>query len=120
MSEAWQHIEFIDGSNPYICKTEKEFKRMKERYVLEEIKDGFWRAKYSISYLLVGFADKTKMATFHKEYKTRSGAMRSCKKLLRNEYESVVLRREEKYLKNNERLEISISTPIKTFTMEEE
>ena len=23
----YQHIEFIDGSNPYICTTKKEFKK---------------------------------------------------------------------------------------------
>lgn len=40
----WQHIEFIDGSNPYICKTEKEFNKMKRKYVLEKIKEGFWKA----------------------------------------------------------------------------
>lgn len=37
----WQHIEFIEG-NPYICKTEKEFKRMQRKYKLKQIKDGFW------------------------------------------------------------------------------
>lgn len=38
----WQHIEFIEG-NPYICKTEKEFKRMYKKYRLVQIKDGFWK-----------------------------------------------------------------------------
>lgn len=41
----WQHIEFGDGGNPYICMTEKEFKRIKRKYNLEKIKDGFWFAK---------------------------------------------------------------------------
>lgn len=40
----WKHIEFADGSNPYICKTEKEFKRIRKRYNLERIKDNFYRA----------------------------------------------------------------------------
>ncbi len=40
----WQHIEFADGSNPYICTTEKSFKWMKKHYVLEPIKDRFWKA----------------------------------------------------------------------------
>ena len=38
----WQHIEFLDG-NPYICKTEKEFKRIKRKYNLVKICEGFWR-----------------------------------------------------------------------------
>lgn len=41
----WQHIQFEDGSNPYICKTEDEFKRMQEKYNLEQIKEGFWIAR---------------------------------------------------------------------------
>lgn len=40
----WQHIEFTDGSNPYICMTEKEFKRIKRKYNLQKIKEGFWLA----------------------------------------------------------------------------
>lgn len=28
----WQHIQYEDGSNPYICKTEKEFNRIKRKY----------------------------------------------------------------------------------------
>lgn len=42
---AWQCIEFEDGSNPYICKTEKEFDRIKKKYGLVEIKQNFWLAK---------------------------------------------------------------------------
>ncbi len=40
----WQHIQFEDGSNPYICKTEKEFNRIKRRYGkrLEKIQERFW------------------------------------------------------------------------------
>lgn len=41
----WQHIEFEDGGNPYICMTEKEFNRIKKKYNLEKIKDGFWLAE---------------------------------------------------------------------------
>lgn len=40
----WQCIKFTDGSNPYICKTEREFNRIKSKYVLERIGDGFWKA----------------------------------------------------------------------------
>lgn len=108
----WQHIEFIDGSNPYICKTEKEFNKMKRKYVLEEIKEGFWKATDKISYSVVGFKDKTKIANFHKEYQLKSSAMRVIKKLKEAGYECVVLREEVRYLKNNEDLEISSSSPI--------
>lgn len=108
----WQHISFIDGSNPYVCKTEKEFKRMKSRYVLEKIDDNCWKATDSISYSVVGFADKNKMANFHREYKTKQSAMRVVRKLRDARYESVVLRKEMRYLKNNEHLEISVSTPL--------
>ena len=40
----WQHIQFEDGSNPYICTTEKEFERIQKKYELRKIKDGFWLA----------------------------------------------------------------------------
>ena len=41
---SWQHIQYSDGSNPYICKTETEFQRLQKKYgcALEKIKDGFW------------------------------------------------------------------------------
>lgn len=45
MSFTWQHIEFEDGSNPYISKTEEDFNWMKNKYELEFIKDNFWLAK---------------------------------------------------------------------------
>lgn len=40
----WQHIQYENGSNPYICTTEKEFNRIKRKYGkrLEKIQDGFW------------------------------------------------------------------------------
>ena len=44
MNFTWQHIQFVDGGNPYICKTEKEFKRMQKKYNLVEIKKNFWLA----------------------------------------------------------------------------
>ena len=40
----WQHIEFADKSNPYICCTESTFKWMKEHYNLVKIKDNYWMA----------------------------------------------------------------------------
>ena len=42
MEFKWQHIEFTEG-NPYICKTEKEFKRLQKKYKMVQIADGFWR-----------------------------------------------------------------------------
>lgn len=41
----WQHIQFADGSNPYICTTEKTFKQMQKKHNLIQIKDGFWLAE---------------------------------------------------------------------------
>lgn len=109
----YQHIEFIDGSNSYICKTEKSFKWMKEHYVLEPIKEGFWKATERIYYLVIGFPDKNKMATFNKVYESKSGALNAIRKALNeNKFEAVTLRREEVYLNNDDDLDISSSTPI--------
>ena len=111
----WQLISFVDGSNPYICKTEKEFKRMKAKYILKKIDDNCWQATDSISYSVVGFADRNKMANFHREYKTKQGAMRVVRKLRNNNYEFVVLRKEIRYLKNNEHLDISVSEVLNVY-----
>ena len=111
----WQLISFVDGSNPYICKTEKEFKRIKSKYVLKKIGDNCWKATDSISYSVVGFADRNKMANFHREYKTKQGAMRVVRKLRDNNYEFVVLRKEIRYLKNNEHLDISVSEVLNVY-----
>ena len=108
----WQHIEFVNGSCPYICKTQKEFKRMQSRYLLIPVSDNFWKATDSISYSVVGFADTNKMANFHREYKTKQSAMRVVRKLRDAKYERVVLRKEIRCLKNNEHLDISVSTPL--------
>lgn len=56
----YQHIEFIDGSNPYISKTEKNFKWMCKHYVLIPIAENFWKATDRIYYKVVGFVDKDK------------------------------------------------------------
>ena len=45
----WQHIEFSNGSNPYICKTEAEFKRLQSKYNLKQLKCGFWMAKEKVN-----------------------------------------------------------------------
>ena len=111
----WQLIGFIDGSNPYVCKTEKEFKWMKSRYVLKKIGDNCWQATDSISYSVVGFADRNKMANFHREYKTKQSAMRVVRKLRDNNYESVVLRKEIRDLRNNEHFDISVSESLNVY-----
>lgn len=41
----WQHIQFKDGSNPYICTTEEAFEYMDRKYKLTKIKEGFWLAE---------------------------------------------------------------------------
>ena len=41
----WINIEFINGSNPYICTTEKEFKRIQRKYILEKKSDITYTAK---------------------------------------------------------------------------
>ena len=38
----WQHIVFKNSSNPYICTSEREFNKIKRKYILERIKEGFW------------------------------------------------------------------------------
>ena len=43
----WQHIQFSDGSNPYVCMTEENFEYMRNKYDLTYIKDGFWMANVS-------------------------------------------------------------------------
>lgn len=72
---------------------------------------------FVISYLVVGFEDKTKYATLNKEYKTEKRARNFINKAMGSKkYELMMLRKEEKYIGNNENLEIAISTPIETFT----
>ena len=114
----YQHIEFIDGSNPYISKTEKDFKWMCEHYVLIPIAENFWKATDRIYYKVVGFADKNKMATFNRNYKSKAGAMRVIRKAIKeNKFECIVLRKEVEDLRNDEHFDISVSTPIKTWNL---
>ena len=40
----WQCIFFSDGSNPYICKTEKEFDRLNKKYNLQPQGGCHWQA----------------------------------------------------------------------------
>lgn len=112
----YQHIEFIDGNNPYICKTEREFKRMNEKYLLIPEGENCWKATDRILYLIVGFADKNKMATYNKIYKTKGGAMNAIRKLIKgNKFSCINLRKEIEYLKNNEDLHISTSTLVRSW-----
>lgn len=41
----WQRIKFADGSNPYVCITEKKFKQMQRKYSLVKIGENAWLAK---------------------------------------------------------------------------
>ena len=114
----YQHIEFIDGSNPYISKTEKDFKWMCEHYVLIPIAENFWKATDRIYYKVVGFPDKTKQATFDRNYKSKSGAMRAIRTAIQgNRFQCIVLRKEIEDLRNNDRFDISVSTPIQIWEM---
>ena len=54
MSYNWKHIKFLDGSNSYICKTEKEFERVSKEYNLIKVKENFYVAEcYNEDYFLV-------------------------------------------------------------------
>lgn len=45
----WNTIIFNDGSNPYICKTKTELKKMTKKYKLEASgTKNFWIAKEEI------------------------------------------------------------------------
>lgn len=68
------------------------------------------------SYLVIGFEDKTKMATLNKEFETESEARDFINKAMENkEYEVMILREEEKYIGNNDNLHISTSGVIGKF-----
>lgn len=114
----YQHIEFINGSNPYISKTEKDFKWMCEHYVLIPIADNFWKATDRIYYKVICFVDKDKRATFNRNYKSKAGAMRVIRKAIKeNKFECIVLRKEVEDLRNDEHFDISVSIPIKTWNL---
>ena len=62
----WQHIQYENGSNPYICKTESEFNRLKRKYGkrLEPLKEGFWNWLIEI----ITYCDKDKLNELEKYY----------------------------------------------------
>ncbi|GFI61098.1 hypothetical protein IMSAG049_00251 [Clostridiales bacterium] len=108
----WQTIEYIDGSNPYICKTEREFKRIKEKYTLRKTGDNHWIAIEDIYYLVYGFVDKNKNATFVKRYKTRSSAMSVIQNMLKEDkFKQIVLKIEKRYLNKNNNWDFSSIEP---------
>lgn len=114
----WQHIEFADGSNPYISKTEKDFKRMSEQYLLIPISENFWKATDRVFYKVVGFPDKDKRATFDRDYKSKAGAMNVIRKAIKEKkFERIVLRKEIEDLRNDDNFNISVSIPIKTWNL---
>ena len=43
--ERWYHIEYEDGSNPYICKNERELNKLVRKYGSRLIKIGDHRYK---------------------------------------------------------------------------
>ena len=111
-----QHIEFADGSNPYICRTEKSFKWMQDHYVLEPVADGFWKATDRIYYKVVGFPDRDNRATFDRNYKSKSGAITAIQKVIKDKkFQCIILRREIEDLRNNDGFNISVSEPVTTW-----
>lgn len=89
---------------------------MKEHYVLEPLAKNFWKATYKISYLVVGFDDKNKNATFNRSYKSKSGALNAIRKALNEEkFEAITLRKIEEYLKNSDSLYHEINSPIRQY-----
>lgn len=72
--------------------------------------------KDKIFYSVVGFKDATKMATFHQDgYIKKDDAQMIAKNLIANDYEQVILRCEEVWLRN-ESNEFSASFPIEKYT----
>ena len=70
------------------------------------------------SYLVVGFEDKTKMATLDKEFETESEARNFIDEAMKSKnYEVMILREEEKYIGNNDNLHISTSGVIGKFEL---
>lgn len=69
---------------------------------------------FNISYLVVGFKNKNEYGTLYKEFKTEKGA-RSFINKVKAGFELIILRKEEKFYKNSETLDISTSTVIEQF-----
>lgn len=110
----WQHIDFIDGSNPYICKTESELKKMQEQYVLEQTGENLWKATHKISYIVMGYGDVNKKVTFSNMYHTKKTAMRFInKEIEKKRFEKIVLRKKTSCL--TDETDFSFGDVIETF-----
>lgn len=73
---------------------------------------------FTKSYLVIGFEDKTKMATLDKEFETESEARNFIDEAMKSKnYEVMILREEEKYIGNNDNLHISTSGVIGKFEL---
>lgn len=107
----WWKIDFADGRDTYVCKDMKDFQRMSERFELELVKEGHYKASFGKKYYLIGF--KKDKVVMNREYLTKSGALRSVNKfLIHGMLDELMLRVDTFYLNNSEELEISSSAPI--------
>ena len=66
---------------------------------------------FNTNFLVIGFKNKGEYATLNKEFTTEQEAMTYIDGI-KQEYYDIVLRKEESFIGNNEKTDISISTPI--------
>lgn len=69
---------------------------------------------FNISYLVVGFKNKNEYATLYKEFKTEKRARLFINRV-KEDFELIILRKEESFYKNSDTLDISISTVREQF-----
>ena len=103
------HIKLLDNIENIVYNRIKDRgNKQKELLTMENL--------FIKSYLVVGFEDKTKMATLNKEFETELEARKFIDEAMKNnEYEVIVLREEESYIGNNDNLHISTSGVIGKF-----
>lgn len=109
----WQHIIFIDGSSPYICRTKKEFDRIRERYLLTRAQEGrdVWFAKAAVIYVVYGFTADTEHFAYARAYQTKGGAVGAIKRLLsQGKYQQMELRKRIMNLATHFEIENTIKT----------
>ena len=70
------------------------------------------------TYLAVFFKNKNEYAEFTKEFETQEQAEKFIDEIKQNYY-CIVLRKEQKYIHNNENTDIAVSSPIKSYYREE-
>lgn len=75
MAYRFQQINFLDGSNPYICKDKREFDKMVDKYVLDKCGENSWIALAEIGYLMSAYKHKAKRPYFVKRYGTYDAAL---------------------------------------------